>query len=71
MDECYDHFQRPVMISLTIQNTNQGAPIKSIAPGIMIKTVVSLVAIQAMAATIGMITMIRPQQSTVRRRNIS
>ena len=59
------------MINRTIQATNQGAPIKSSAPGIIIKTWVSLVAIQAMTETIGMIPMISDQQRIVIRINIS
>jgi len=60
-DGGYDHFQRPVMINRTIQDTNQGAPTKSNAPRIIIKTLVSLVEIQEIAATIGMIPMISTQ----------
>jgi hypothetical protein len=59
------------MISRIINNINQGAPTKSSVPGIIIKTLVSLVAIQAMAATIGMIIIISAQQRMVSRRNIS
>jgi hypothetical protein len=59
------------MISRIINNINQGAPTKSSVPGIMIKTMVSLVAIQAIAATIGMIIIISAQQRMVSRRNIS
>jgi hypothetical protein len=70
-DEDYHHFQRPVMINRINQNINQGAPIKSSAPGIIIKTLGSLVAIHEIAATIGMIPMISTQQRMVRRRNIS
>jgi len=69
-DGDYYHFQRPVMINLTSQNTNQGAPTKISAPGIIIKTPVSAVAIQDIVATIGMIPKISTQQSMVIRRNI-
>jgi hypothetical protein len=70
-NKVYDHLQRPVMINRNIQNTNQGAPIKSSAPGIIIKTLASSVAIQEIAATIGMTPMMSAQQRMVRRRNIS
>jgi hypothetical protein len=70
-DGSYYHFQRPVMINRTIQQINQGNPIKISAPGIIIKTLVSLVANQEIAATIGMIPMISTQQRMVIRRNIS
>jgi hypothetical protein len=59
------------MINRIINNINQGAPTKSSVPGIIIKTLVSLVAIQAMAAMIGMMIIISAQQKMVRRRNIS
>ena len=70
-DGAYNHVQRPVMINRINQNINQGAPIKSSAPGIIIKTLGSLVAIHEIAATMGMIPMISTQQRMVRRRNIS
>jgi len=58
------------MISRTIRAISQGNPTKSSAPGIMIKTLVSLVANQAMIAMTGVITRISAQQRMVMRRNI-